>query len=86
MINNAEKMVRDYEREFLDRLKEIFGIISKSEDSRYKAIIYLFLLDNISKEFRINWSLIGNQVARNLPRLEFSHPSINSIYFFNSIS
>ncbi|MHA1932442.1 MAG: hypothetical protein ACW96X_07875 [Promethearchaeota archaeon] len=56
-----------------NKLKDIIKKIRNSGESKYQLNSYLFLLDNLSKEFRINWIYLGNQIVRNIGRLENSH-------------
>ncbi len=63
------------------KLKDILKKIRTSGESDYRLISYLFLLDNLSKEFRINWMYIGNQIVRSIDRLEKSHQILTGSRF-----
>lgn len=67
------KELLSIESDFSDKLKEVLRKVSSSVESKCKLNTYLFLLDNISKELRINWVSLGNHVVRHLDKLEFSH-------------
>lgn len=73
------------EYDFSDKLKEILKKLGGSEESEYRLNTYLFLLNNISKNIRINWVFIGNHVVRHLGKLESSHQTEILDYILSKI-
>ncbi|KKM88278.1 hypothetical protein LCGC14_1260420 [marine sediment metagenome] len=73
IIENDLKELLSIEFDVSSKLKDILKKIRISEESDYRLNSYLFLLDNLSKEFRKNWIYVGNQIVRSIGRLENSH-------------
>lgn len=71
--------------DFSNKLKEILKKIKNSEDSLHKLKTYLFLLNQIPRELKINWIFLGNHVVRHIGKLNFSQQTEILDYIISNI-